>query len=292
MPAYDVIHRQLWDSKSFRSLSENARILFIYLLTCKHRYTFGYFILGDGETTDDLQWQPRRLRGAWADILRSPDMVKRDEENRIIFVVNALKFNKPANPNVVKKWGELLDALPLSPLVGDLVAKADEYLPEEWQRRWLNGALNKRGPSIEISKQSTEPLPERLGEPLPERYAKPQNTNPKHKTQTPKHKNTSAAKATPDPRVTETMLLLEGERGYVSTRYAGEASAVLAMLKQGYNPEDILGCWKTMKAEKFYQDKECFLNSVQGQIGNWKRQQGGEDGAVGIRSNVTQSGFD
>ena len=86
----------------------------------------------------------------------------------------------------------------------------------------------------------------------------------------------SAAKATPDPRVTETMLLLEKERGYVSTRYGAEAKAVREMLIMKYEPGDIIGCWKFKKADKFFDDKECTMMYVQGQIGNWVK--GGSHG--------------
>ena len=76
--------------------------------------------------------------------------------------------------------------------------------------------------------------------------------------------------------VRETMRLHELERGYPPGKYAQEAAAAKVMIGQGHTPEVIIECWKQMKLEKFYQDKELFLNTVQGQIGNWAK--GGSHG--------------
>ncbi|KKM89598.1 hypothetical protein LCGC14_1247140 [marine sediment metagenome] len=61
MPGYDLIHRQLHDSASFRRLSEDSRNLFKYLLANKHRTSFGYYVLPDTYTAEDLQWSLVRL---------------------------------------------------------------------------------------------------------------------------------------------------------------------------------------------------------------------------------------
>lgn len=140
MPGFDVIHRQLYDSASFRSLPEDSRTLFVYLLANKHRTTFGYYVLPDTYTSEDLQWSPERVAAAWEDI--PEDMAKRDKARRLVFMPNALRFNQPMNPNVVKHWGDTLAAMPPSPLLDDLGQAAELFLEKDWQRAFINGIGN------------------------------------------------------------------------------------------------------------------------------------------------------
>ncbi len=46
-----------------------------------------------------------------------------------------------------------------------------------------------------------------------------------------------------------------------------EAASIQRMLKRGFTPEQIIDTWKTMKQDKFWQNKELFLMSVESQIG-------------------------
>ena len=71
-----------------------------------------------------------------------------------------------------------------------------------------------------------------------------------------------------DPRVTEMMNALEGERGWKSPSYAAEAGAVKWMLRD-YAPEDILGCWSYLKTDPFWEGKALLMMSVRKQIGTW-----------------------
>jgi hypothetical protein len=54
-------------------------------------------------------------------------------------------------------------------------------------------------------------------------------------------------------------------RGYNSPKPIPEAKAISEMLKE-HTPEEILKTWNSMKADKFWQDKELFMMSVKSQI--------------------------
>lgn len=57
-------------------------------------------------------------------------------------------------------------------------------------------------------------------------------------------------------------------RGYrPSTKRAAEAKAISKMLKSNYTPDQIIQTWEKMKADKFWQDKELFMMTVESQIG-------------------------
>lgn len=56
-------------------------------------------------------------------------------------------------------------------------------------------------------------------------------------------------------------------RGYRPPKRNAEAASILRMLKKKFTPEQIIEAWKTLKQDKFWQDKELFLMTVESQIG-------------------------
>ncbi len=85
----------------------------------------------------------------------------------------------------------------------------------------------------------------------------------------PSTPGTTERKAEGDPRVQETALALEKERGYRSPLWAAEAKAIKWMLGQSRSPEDILACWRAMKRDPWWASRELLLMSVQKEIGQW-----------------------
>ena len=62
MRDYGKVHTSFWTSDSIRELSEDARMLALYLLTCPHATIAGVFRLPDGYACEDLQWSAETLR--------------------------------------------------------------------------------------------------------------------------------------------------------------------------------------------------------------------------------------
>lgn len=61
---------------------------------------------------------------------------------------------------------------------------------------------------------------------------------------------------------------LDKIRGYrPSVKRKAEAASIIRMLKAGYKPEQIIEAWQRLKQDKFWQDKELFMMSVESQIG-------------------------
>jgi hypothetical protein len=50
----------------------------------------------------------------------------------------------------------------------------------------------------------------------------------------------------------------------------GEGSAAKWLAENGYTPDDVIGCYRKLKADKFWSDKPLSLQSVKKQIGEWK----------------------
>ena len=75
------------------------------------------------------------------------------------------------------------------------------------------------------------------------------------------------------------MKALEATRGYVSERYPAEAKAVKQLLGHGYTPEEIVACYHWLKQQPWWRDKGLYVMTVAAEIGEWKKRQGGNDGA-------------
>jgi len=77
-------------------------------------------------------------------------------------------------------------------------------------------------------------------------------------------------------KVKEIFGKLDKLRGYRPPKRRAEAASIIRMLKT-YTPDDIIGAWQQLKADKFWQNKELFMMTVESQIGailkNGTRQQ-------------------
>lgn len=56
-------------------------------------------------------------------------------------------------------------------------------------------------------------------------------------------------------------------RGYRPPKRNAEAASILRMLKKDFTPEQIIECWKTLKQDKFWSERELFLMTIETQIG-------------------------
>lgn len=63
----------------------------------------------------------------------------------------------------------------------------------------------------------------------------------------------SPSKSQADPRIREAMLQLEAAQGYAPALYPAQARAVKTMLGWGYEVDAIMGAWRSMKGDPFWQ---------------------------------------
>jgi len=62
MGEYSKIQKRIWNSPTFNRLSEDAKFLWFYLLTCPHGNILGLFVLKPGYACADLGWSEERFR--------------------------------------------------------------------------------------------------------------------------------------------------------------------------------------------------------------------------------------
>lgn len=111
MRDYGKVHTSFWSSATTRSLSEDARALALYLLTCPHGTIAGVFRLPDGYACEDLQWGAERVQKGFAELL-SKGFANRCETTKWVWVTKHLEWNPPENPNQRKAVAKIATQVP------------------------------------------------------------------------------------------------------------------------------------------------------------------------------------
>lgn len=128
MPSwYRRVDIRMEGDAKYRALSgpqPNGKSLWERLLYGSHTLSLpGLSVAGEAQLAEGLGWSLKGFREAFRE-LSSKGMAKADWQARVVWVPNAIKYNPPDNPNVVKSWGKLFDMIPEC----DLKAEAHESL--------------------------------------------------------------------------------------------------------------------------------------------------------------------
>jgi len=142
-PIYYRVSPAIWRQRGW---SEDMRYLALYLLTCQHRTIEGLFVLPKLYICGDMKWSPERL-GESFDALLADGFMEYDEDDQVCFIVKALHYQPPRNPNMVKAAIRRVQTVPKTRLDEHFMASAMTYCKS---------------------------LAESLAESLPKRYGKPQ----------------------------------------------------------------------------------------------------------------------
>jgi len=98
MRDYGKVYGRIWESADFRALSDDGRMLVMYLLTCQHGTISGAFRLPDGYVCEDMGWDAERVSKGFAN-LSEKGFANRCETTKWVWIVKFLQWNPPENPN-------------------------------------------------------------------------------------------------------------------------------------------------------------------------------------------------
>jgi len=105
----------MWGDAKFKRLSKlsaSGQALWIFLLTGSETSIIpGLFEAGRAGLAERLSWSIEDFDRCFAEI-ENQKMVKADFENRLVWVPNAVRYNPPASPNVVRSWSREFAVLP------------------------------------------------------------------------------------------------------------------------------------------------------------------------------------
>jgi len=111
MRDYGKVHTSFWGSKSIRAMSEDARTLAMYLLTCPHGTIAGVFRLPDGYVCEDIQWDADRVDRTLDELFEN-GFATRCKETKWVFVHKHMEWNPPENPNQIKSAAKVAQQIP------------------------------------------------------------------------------------------------------------------------------------------------------------------------------------
>ena len=115
MARYRKIDTRMWGDSKFRELSSpqpSGKYLWMFLLTGPQTSNIpGLFHAGEMALSEELEWSVEAFRQAFEEA-SGKGLVEADWKARVVWVPNAVKYNQPESPNVVKSWRYAWDEIP------------------------------------------------------------------------------------------------------------------------------------------------------------------------------------
>lgn len=111
MRDYGKVHSSFWTSDDIRQLSDDGKLLAIYLLTGPHSTQLGAFRLPDGYVSEDMGWSTERVSKGFDELSRK-GFATRFEPSKWVVIHNFLKWNEIENPNQGKSAAKLFEQIP------------------------------------------------------------------------------------------------------------------------------------------------------------------------------------
>lgn len=113
--SYGKVKDTFWTDKKVRGLSDDAKMLALYLMTGPHRNMLGCMRIPDGYLLADLEWSSKRLSDAIA-MLSECDFIVRDEDGWTL-ILNQLKHDPLKVPNHARAAVALMEEVPTDSVV-------------------------------------------------------------------------------------------------------------------------------------------------------------------------------
>ena len=177
--SYARISEALWTSRGFQGLSDDGRLLELYVKSCPHRNRLGCFRLDPHYVVADVGWEVERVKITLNELV-SASRIMWDAEARVVLDLDALRVDPLQNGNVVKGAIRELDSVPDTELIAYLLQALESMDVSGWkddaqhahgrlldaiQERLPNGSETVSGPSRTpslsqpVSQPVTHPAP-------------------------------------------------------------------------------------------------------------------------------------
>jgi hypothetical protein len=153
MSHYRKIDVRIWNDEKFNGLTDNGKLLFLFLLTHPHMTPLGGMRTTLGGLADELKWNKRAANKHFSELLNAK-FIFYDHKNHLLIFRNFIKYNQPESPNVIKGWNYYLDLIPEGELKIQLIQQSTQFISENF------------------SKAFQEALPEAFRKALGEAFAK------------------------------------------------------------------------------------------------------------------------
>lgn len=126
MSRYRKIDVRIWNDEKFRSLSDNGKLVFLFLLTHPNMTALGAMRATISGLAEELGWEREAFCKAFEEAL-AEGMAEFDATAHFVALPRFLKYNGPESPNVVKAWLGSFDLLPECELKCVLIQRAKGF---------------------------------------------------------------------------------------------------------------------------------------------------------------------
>lgn len=135
MRIYGSVHTKFWTHPDIQKISDQAKLLAMYLLSSSHTNMLACFRVPVGYIAEDLKWNFETVTKALNE-LSNINYLTYDAERSWVYIHNFLKYNPIENPNqgrsIAKLFHEIRkDVNFISHLINNLI-EHKEFLPEEF----------------------------------------------------------------------------------------------------------------------------------------------------------------
>jgi hypothetical protein len=108
---YGRVYSKFWTSSDIQALTDDGRLLALYLLSGPHGTIAGVCRLPDGYICEDLKWSPQRVAEGFRELF-GKGFANRCETTKWVWVCRFLSWNTPENPNQWKAARKVADSVP------------------------------------------------------------------------------------------------------------------------------------------------------------------------------------
>ena len=157
MARYRKIDPRIWNDAKFSSLSNDAKLLFIYLLTSPQTQMIGAIPMRAESVAAELGFDMKRYGIGYQELYKSG--IAEYDDRGLYWVKNFLKYNSPDNPKVVISWRECLDFLPECPILRKIVDSAYAHCLSRGEQ-YVNAFKKGIGNSVSYSMANGMPYKE------------------------------------------------------------------------------------------------------------------------------------
>lgn len=112
MRDYGRVHSTFWSSPTISPLSDDGKLLALYLMTCPHNTIAGVFRLPDGYIAEDMRWDSERVSKGFYELFRN-GFARRCPETKWVWICKHLEWNPPDNPNQQKAVDKVVSSVPV-----------------------------------------------------------------------------------------------------------------------------------------------------------------------------------
>ncbi|MFP5513314.1 MAG: hypothetical protein ACLGJC_09560 [Alphaproteobacteria bacterium] len=154
MRDYGKVRTAFWTDDRVSGLSDDGKLLALYLMTSPHANAVGCYRLPSGYVSDDMGWDRPRVERAFRELAKAR-FALRCERTGWTLIVNYLRHNEIENGNVGKACVRMLEQVPSTVPFADALVRA--ITPS--QERFPNGFLERYAERFPKGMPTPEPEP-------------------------------------------------------------------------------------------------------------------------------------